>query len=69
MGLFVITIWAQIPNNVKLKNTLVRFKKEIRKWKPVNCPCRICKIFHSKCTFCLGFILTYKFFLIAITLC
>ena len=29
--IFVITIWAQIPNDVKLKNSLVRFKKEIRK--------------------------------------
>ena len=38
-------ICEQISNDVKMINSLVRFKKEIRKWKPVNRPCRICKIF------------------------
>ena len=38
-------IWGQIPNEIKEINSLVGFKKEIRKWKPVNCPCRICKVF------------------------
>ena len=38
-------IWEQIPSEIKTINSLVGFKKEIRKWKPVNCPCRICKVF------------------------
>jgi len=38
-------IWEQIPNEIKVINSLAGFKREIRKWKPVNCPCRICKIF------------------------
>ena len=38
-------IWEQIPTKIKTINSLAGFKKEIRKWKPVNCPCRICKVF------------------------
>ena len=38
-------IWEQIPNDVKIKNSLVRFKKETRKWKPENYPLRTCKVF------------------------
>ena len=38
-------IWEQIPTEIKTINSLAGFKKEIRKWKPVNCPCRICKVF------------------------
>ena len=34
-------IWEQISNDVKMINSLVTFKKEISKWKPLNCPCRI----------------------------
>ena len=45
-------IWEQIPTEIKNKDSLVRCKKEIRKWKPLNCPCRIFKIFIAN----LGFI-------------
>ena len=38
-------IWKEIPTNIKNKDSLIGFKKEIKKWKPLNCPCRICKIF------------------------
>ena len=38
-------IWEQIPMEIKNKDSLVGFKKEIKKWKPLNCPCRICKTF------------------------
>ena len=44
-------IWEQVPTEIKNK-TLVGFKKEIRKWKPLNCPCRFCKTFLAD----LGFI-------------
>ena len=40
-------IWKIIPDNIKKLETLNLFKKEIRKWKPINCPCRLCKIFVS----------------------
>ena len=38
-------ILEQIPTEIKNNNSLVRFKKEIKKWKPLNCSCRICKTF------------------------
>ena len=36
-------IWEQIPAEIKNKDSLDSFKKEIKKWKPTECPCRICK--------------------------
>ena len=38
-------IWEEIPTDIKNKNSLIGFKKEIKKRKPLNCPCRICKSF------------------------
>ena len=38
-------IWEEIPTDIKNKDSLIAFKKEIKKWKPLNCPCRICKTF------------------------
>ena len=37
-------IWSMIPMAMK-KFSLSKFTKQIRKWKPVNCPCRICKTY------------------------
>ena len=36
-------IWEQIPAEIKNKHYLDGFKKEIKKWKPIECPYRICK--------------------------
>ena len=36
---------GQMSFEIKNINSLVSFKKEIRKWKPANCACRICKVF------------------------
>ena len=47
-----LRIWEQIPTEIKNKDSLVGFKKEIKKWKPLNCSCRICKTFIAN----LGFI-------------
>ena len=40
-------IWEQIPAEIKNKDFLDGFKKEINKCKPTECPCRICKTFVS----------------------
>ena len=40
-------IWQKIPNSIKILKTLNLFKNKIRKWKPENCPCRLCKSFIS----------------------
>ena len=38
-------IWNIIPTEIKELDTVEKFKKEIKKWKPLNCPCRLCKEF------------------------
>ena len=38
-------IWSILPNDFKLSTNLDDFKKKIRSWKPLNCPCRICKVY------------------------
>ena len=35
--------WNLISEEIKNITTLNIFKKEIRRWKPKNCPCRICR--------------------------
>ena len=37
-------IWQMIPISLK-KLPFSNFKKQIRTWKPVKCPCRICKFY------------------------
>ena len=32
-----------MPSHIKEIDSLMRFKKEIKNWKPENCPCRLCK--------------------------
>ena len=34
-----------IPTEIKNIVSLDGFKKAIKKWKPVNCPCRLCKTY------------------------
>ena len=36
-------IWNIIPKKIKNEPSLKIFKEQIKKWKPVNCPCRLCK--------------------------
>ena len=36
-------IWNVIPERLKNITSLKIFKKEIKRWKPKKCPCRICK--------------------------
>ena len=38
-------IWELIRPVIRQIESFDRFKKEIKKWKPTNCPCRICKSF------------------------
>ena len=37
-------IWSIVPNDMK-KFSLSKFTKKIRKWKPIKCPCRLCKTY------------------------
>ena len=36
-------IWSLAPENFKKLTTLIEFKRQIRRWKPKDCPCRLCK--------------------------
>ena len=38
-------VWELVPNNLKRINSLTRFKEQIKKWNPENCPCRLCKTY------------------------
>ena len=38
-------IWTLIPDKLKKLVDIHTFKKEIKKWKPENCPCRLCKTY------------------------
>ena len=38
-------IWDGLPNDLKNKESVSSFKKAIKKWKPEQCPCRLCKTY------------------------
>ena len=38
-------IWEILPNEIKDSDTLQIFKAKIKKWVPVECPCRLYKIY------------------------
>ena len=38
-------IWAIVPVDIKNSTSTTEFKKKIRMWKPIDCPCRICKLY------------------------
>ena len=38
-------IWNIIPPDIKNSLSLAIFKRKIKKWVPVNCPCRLCLIY------------------------
>ena len=46
--------WNMVPENIKSSESLAMFKKEIKKWKPEGCMCRLCKTYIEK----VGFITT-----------
>ena len=38
-------IWEIVPEEIKKAESLAIFKNQITKWKPVDCTCRLCKVF------------------------
>ena len=36
-------IWSLVPEEIRYTDSLEKFKNKNRRWKPTNCPCRICK--------------------------
>ena len=44
-------IWNILPNHIKNAENLRIFKNRVKLWTPINCPCRLCKLYLP----CLGF--------------
>ena len=38
-------IWDLVPSDIILWQSLSIFKRKIKKWVPLQCPCRLCKIY------------------------
>ena len=38
-------IWDLVPSDIKSSQSLSIFKRKIKKWVPLQCPCRLCKIY------------------------
>ena len=38
-------IWALVPEEMKEVPSLIEFKRKIKQWKPVGCPCKLCKTY------------------------
>ena len=38
-------IWNMLPDEFKKITSFSEFKSKIKKWIPLKCPCRICKVF------------------------
>ena len=57
LGVLGPKIWNILPNHIKNSSSLEVFKRTIKKWIPVNYPCRICRPYLP----CLGFMQHIKF--------
>ena len=38
-------IWALLPKEIKNAENLNIFKNKVKSWKPIECPCRLCKVY------------------------
>ena len=38
-------IWELVPEDIKQSESLEIFKNKIKKWVPLKCPCRLCRIY------------------------
>ena len=38
-------IWELVPEEIKKLESVASFKNAIKKWKPANCPCRLCRTY------------------------
>ena len=43
LSYFAPKVWDMIPLEIKIINSLQKFKSEIRKWAPENCSCYLCR--------------------------
>ena len=53
-------IWNLVPDKLTQLVDIHAFKEELKKWKPENCPCRLCKTYVPH----VGFIWSFNFVLV-----
>ena len=41
-------IWELVPVEIKNVESVASFNRAIKKWKPINCPCRLCRTYVSE---------------------
>ena len=46
-----LKIWDILSNDYKTMQNLETFKIKIKKWKPENCPCWLCKVYIDRIGF------------------
>ena len=44
-------IWSILPDRLRNANSIKAFKMQIKKWKPENCPCRLCNDYIQNVSF------------------
>ena len=44
-------IWELVPVEIKNVESVASFNRAIKKWKPINCPCRLCRTYISEAGF------------------
>ena len=44
-------IWNILPDEIKQQTSLNSFKKSVKKWKPQDCPYRLCKVYVNGVSF------------------
>ena len=43
LRMFISKVWSMVvPTEIKKRKTLNIFKKNIKKWEPKNCKCKLC---------------------------
>ena len=45
-------VWDMVPNDMKNVNYIEVFKNNVKKWKPVNCHCKLCFRLGFLCRLC-----------------
>ena len=45
-------IWELVPNSLKETDTFSNFKKGIKQWLPIQCPCRLCQSYIQGLGYC-----------------
>ena len=51
-----VRIWEQLPNEIQNVDSIEKFKRFVKTWKPKQCPCNLCKTYING----LGYVTIYQ---------